>query len=408
MTIEPTNKRKPENLNNYKNSMNKVLKFCVFTFLIILGQVSDAQTKPTSQKSTVNEGVVKKNSATTKTCCTAAIPNRFGVKPSSKFTVLKEEIRPNVKNSEGMVWIPGGTFSMGGDNDQARQDEFPKHVVKLNGFFMDVTEVTNAQFAQFVAATGYITTAEKDINWEDLKKQLPSDTPKPEPETLKAASLVFVPTEGEVSLQDYSQWWSWTHRANWNHPKGKDSDVVGKEDLPVVHISWDDANAYCKWAGKRLPTEAEWEYAARGGLVKNVYTWGNEKVDEGKAHCNSFQGNFPYKNEGTDGFMGSAPVKSFVPNGYGLYDMAGNVWEWCADNYNNTYYDSFKEVKVVFNPKGPLKSFDPDEPLVAKKVMRGGSFLCNESYCSGYRVSARMKSSADSSMEHLGFRCVTN
>jgi formylglycine-generating enzyme required for sulfatase activity len=176
----------------------------------------------------------------------------------------------------------------------------------------------------------------------------------------------------------------------------------------VVHISWDDANAYCKWAGKRLPTEAEWEFAARGRLTKSVYTWGNENVDEGKYHCNYFQGNFPYKNEVSDGFIGSASVKSFEPNGYGLYDMAGNVWEWCADKYNNLYYDSFKKIKVTTNPKGPLKSYDPDEPLVEKRVMRGGSFLCNESYCSGYRVSARMKSSADSSMEHLGFRCVSN
>ena len=361
-----------------------------------------------AQQTVVKKEKVVKKTKNTKSCCTAAIPNRFCVKTKSNFTEGKMVTNSKIKNPDGMVWIPAGTFSMGGDNDQARQDEFPKHAVKLNGFFMDVTEVTNAQFAKFVAATGYVTTAEKDINWEDLKKQLPSDTPKPELETLKAASLVFVPTEGEVSLQDYSQWWSWSHGANWNHPKGKDSDIVKKENLPVVHISWDDANAYCKWAGKRLPTEAEWEYAARGGLTKNVYAWGNEKVDEGKMHCNYFQGNFPYKNEGSDGFMGSASVKSFTPNGYGLYDMGGNVWEWCADNYNNTYYDSFKRIKVAFNPKGPLKSYDPDEPLVAKKVMRGGSFLCNESYCSGYRVSARMKSSADSSMEHLGFRCVSN
>jgi formylglycine-generating enzyme required for sulfatase activity len=384
------------------------MKHSIVGIFLILSFVANAQTKPTSQKSTANKGIVNKKSATTKTCCTAAIPNRFGVKPSSKFTVLKEELRPNVKNSEGMVWIPGGTFSMGGDNNQARQDEFPKHDVKLKGFFMDATEVTNAQFAKFVTATGYITTAEKDINWEDLKKQLPSDTPKPESETLKAASLVFVPTQGEVNLQDYSQWWSWSHGANWKHPKGIDSDIVGKENFPVVHISWDDANAYCEWAGKRLPTEAEWEYAARGGLEKNTYVWGNDSVVDAKKQCNYWQGIFPYKNEVTDGFFGAAPVNSFQPNGYGLYDMAGNVWEWCADNYNYNYYDEFEKVQITINPKGPLKSYDPDEPLVAKRVMRGGSFLCNESYCSGYRVSARMKSSPDSSMEHLGFRCVTN
>jgi len=365
-------------------------------FLVVflgLGFLASAQTETASKKTNNENGPMPHEDTTVKTCCVAAVPNRF----ASKSTV---------KNPEGMVWIPGGTFSMGGDNDQARQDELPKHEVKLNGFFMDVTEVTNKQFAQFVEATAYVTTAEKDIDWDELKKQLPSDTPKPDAETLKAASLVFVPTQAEVNLQDYSQWWSWSHGANWKHPKGKDSDIVGKENHPVVQISWDDANAYCKWAGKRLPTEAEWEYAARGGLDKNVYAWGNTKVDEGKIHCNYWQGSFPYKNEVADGFFGAAPTKSFESNGYGLYDMAGNVWEWCIDLYNNTYYGEFENVKLSDNPKGPSASFDPDEPLVAKRVMRGGSFLCNESYCSGYRVSARMRSSADSSMEHLGFRCV--
>ena len=384
------------------------MKNNILVIFLMLSLFITAPFKIVAQQTTIKKEKAVNKTKNTKSCCTTAIPNRYAVKTKSNFTEGKSVTNSNIKNPEGMVWIPDGTFSMGGDNDQARQDEFPKHEVKLNGFFIDVTEVTNAQFAKFVAATGYVTTAEKDINWEDLKKQLPSDTPKPEPETLKAASLVFVPTEGEVSLQDYSQWWSWSHGANWNHPQGKDSNIVGKDNLPVVHISWDDANAYCKWSGKRLPTEAEWEYASRGGLLKNVYTWGNERVDEGKIHCNYFQGNFPYKNEGSDGFMGSATVKSFAPNGYGLYDMGGNVWEWCADKYNNLYYDAFKKIKVAIDPKGPLKSFDPDEPLVEKRVMRGGSFLCNESYCSGYRVSARMKSSADSSMEHLGFRCVSN
>ncbi len=198
------------------------------------------------------------------------------------------------------------------------------------------------------------------------------------------------------------------HGANWRHPKGPDRDIIGKEKYPVVHISWDDANAYCKWASKRLPTEAEWEYAARGGQANTTYTWGNAKIDAGTSKCNYWQGSFPYKNEVTDGFIGSAPVKSFAPNGYGLYDMAGNVWEWCADLYNNNYYSQFKNISVVNNPKGPLKSFDPDEPTVPKRVMRGGSFLCSDAYCSGYRCAARMKSSADSGMEHLGFRCVAD
>lgn len=343
-----------------------------------------------------------------KSCCSKAIPNRFDVKPSNKFSFQKQKVKATIKDIDGMVWIPGGIFEMGGDNSQAREDEFPKHLVQVDGFYMDITEVTNAQFAQFVAATGYITTAEKDIDWEDLKQQVPPTTPKPDAETLKAASLVFIPTEHEVNLQDYSQWWSWSHGANWKHPKGIGSDLIGKEDLPVVHISWDDANAYCKWSGKRLPTEAEWEFAARGGLEKNTYVWGNDSISDQKKQCNYWQGTFPYKNEITDGFFGAAPVKSFSPNGYGLYDMAGNVWEWCFDMYNYNYYKDFEKTKLAINPKGPTKSYDPDEPLLAKKSMRGGSFLCNESYCSGYRVSARMKSSPDSSMEHLGFRCVAN
>lgn len=384
------------------DKMKFIMRNTFFSIFWTLSIGVNGQIKPSSQKTDT------KKVTTAKSCCTTTTPDRFGLKTSSKFNVVKDGKMPSAKNPEGMVWIPGGTFSMGGDNNQARQDEFPKHTVKLDGFFMDVTEVTNAQFAKFVAATGYITTAEKDIDWEDLKKQLPSDMSKPEDEKLKAASLVFVPTESEVSLQDYSQWWSWSHGANWKHPKGIESDIVGKENLPVVHISWDDANAYCQWAGKRLPTEAEWEFAARGGLEKNTYVWGNDSVVDEKKQCNYWQGIFPYKNDVTDGFFGSAPVKSFSPNGYGLYDMAGNVWEWCADNYNYNYYDEFEKVQITNNPKGPLKSYDPDEPLVAKKVMRGGSFLCNESYCSGYRVSARMKSSPDSSMEHLGFRCVAN
>ncbi len=357
----------------------------------------------TAQKSTVSSKAV----STIKSCCTSKMPSRFGT-IKNKTTTGKQAINSPIKNHEGMVWIEGGTFSMGADNEQGRQDEYPKHSVKLNGFFIDVTEVTNEQFAAFVNATRYKTTAEKDVQWEELKKQLPAGSEKPDAELLKEASLVFVPTENPVSLQDYSQWWQWTHGANWKHPKGPGSDIVGKEKMPVVHISWDDANAYCKWAGKRLPTEAEWEYAARGGAKNNIYTWGNENVDNVKPACNYWQGSFPNKNENKDGYFGAAPVKSFAANGYGLYDMAGNVWEWCADLYHNKYYEQVAKLGTANNPKGATKSYDPDEPLVAKRVMRGGSFLCNESYCSGYRVAARMKTSADSGMEHLGFRCVTN
>ncbi len=383
--------------------MSVTIKNSMVWMFLFFAMSATAQKGKTKQKPALKDSV-----KSTKSCCTTKVPDRFASVKKNISTKGKLTVTANKLNHENMVWIEGGTFSMGADNEQGRQDEYPKHNVKLNGFYMDIAEVTNEQFAAFVIATGYITTAEKDVKWEDLKKQLPAGTAKPSAELLKAASLVFVPTEQAVNLQDYSQWWQWTHGANWKHPKGPDSDIVGKENLPVVHVSWDDANAYCKWAGKRLPTEAEWEYAARGGVKNNIYSWGNVNVDSGATKCNYWQGSFPNKNENTDGFYGAAPVKSFAPNGYGLYDMSGNVWELCADLYNNTYYKQLSRLGIATNPKGPAKSYDPDEPLIAKRVMRGGSFLCNESYCSGYRVAARMKTSSDSGMEHMGFRCVAD
>ncbi|WP_375446902.1 formylglycine-generating enzyme family protein [uncultured Fibrella sp.] len=311
-------------------------------------------------------------------------------------------------NRTGMVAIPAGTFLMGADNDQARPDEYPKHSVCLDGFWMDATEVTNAQFARFVKATGYITTAERKPDWEEMRKQLPPGTPKPADNLLVASSLVFSAPAQISSLADYSQWWQWVAGADWRHPEGPGSSIVGKENYPVVQVSWDDARAYANWAGKRLPTEAEWEWAARGGLRKAIYPWGNEPVDAGKPKANSWQGTFPVTNTKRDGFDQSAPVKSFIPNGYGLYDMAGNVWEWCSDYYRPDYYQTQARAGVVKNPTGPLQSVDPDEPTVPKRVQRGGSFLCNDSYCSSYRSSARMKSSPDTGLSHTGFRCVMN
>ncbi len=331
--------------------------------------------------------------------CHVPVPSRIkGLKLSNQVVEKKANISP-----KGMIKIPAGTYWMGSHDDQGRADEYPLHRVQVASFWMDETEVTNAQFAEFVIATGYLTTAEKAINWEEMAKQLPAGTVKPADSLLAPSSLVFVPTIGPVNLNDYSQWWEFKRGANWRHPEGPQSTIVGRENHPVVHISWDDASAYARWAGKRLPTEAEWEWASRGGLKNQIYPWGNESVNKSPYKANSFQGKFPYQDDALDGFKTTtAPVKSFRANAYGLYDMAGNVWEWCSDWYRNDYY----KKSGLLNPKGPKDSYDPDEPGVAKKVMRGGSFLCNDGYCSSYRCSARMKSSPDSGLQHTGFRCV--
>lgn len=329
------------------------------------------------------------------------VPQRFATTDSGTAG-----IKPSGDSSTaGMVYIPGGTFDMGGDNDQAAADEYPKHKVTVSPFYMDATEVTNAQFRKFVEATKYITTAERKPDWEEVKKTVPPGTPKPDESLLVAASLVFTPTDGPVDLNNFSAWWKWVPGANWKQPEGPGSSIVGKDNYPVVQVSWDDAVAYCKWAGKRLPTEAEWEFAARGGLVNAIYSWGNEPVNSGKPKCNSWEGKFPYFNEKKDGFATLAPGKNFAPNGYGLYDMSGNVWEWCNDWFDYNYYSTLKG-KTTINPQGPSKSYDPEDLYSPKKSLRGGSFLCNDSYCSGYRAARRMKSSPDTGLEHTGFRCV--
>ena len=307
-------------------------------------------------------------------------------------------------SKEGMVFIEGGVFFMGGDNNEARSDEFPKHEVKISSFWMDQTEVTNSQFKKFIDETGYVTTAERKIDWEDIKSALPPGTQKPHDSLLEPASLVFKEIKTN-NLADYSNWWSLVRNANWRQPFGPGSDIIGKENHPVVHVSWEDAYAYCEWSGKRLPTEAEYEYASRGGKLNNIYSWGNEKIDQNEIKANSWNGIFPQTNTIKDKFYYSSPVMSFPSNGYGLYDIAGNVWEWCSDWYHSEYYSMLPE-KGTKNPQGPENSYDPNEPFSEKKVIRGGSFLCNDSYCSGYRNAARMKNTPDSSSIHTGFRTV--
>jgi formylglycine-generating enzyme required for sulfatase activity len=304
-----------------------------------------------------------------------------------------------------MVWIPGGSFLMGSGDREGRPDEYPQHQVEVKGFWIDATEVTNGEFEKFVDATGYITTAEKAPDWNEIKKQLPPGTAKPADELLVAASLVFLPPSEQPVANN--QWWQWTKGASWKHPGGPGTGINGKENHPVVHVSWEDAEAYAKWAGKRLPTEAEWEFAARGGFQNKPFTWGDEPVETNDRKANIWQGEFPVTNTIKDGFERTAPVKSYPSNPYGLYEMAGNVWEWCADWYHAEYYEKAGKG-VLSDPKGPASSFDPEEPTTPKRVVRGGSFLCHASYCASYRVSARMKTSPDTGLEHTGFRCVAD
>ncbi len=306
----------------------------------------------------------------------------------------------------GMVWIPGGEFTMGTDSDVGWPDEKPAHRVRVDGFWMDETEVTNAQFRTFVEATGYVTTAEKPPSLEEIMRQMPPGTPPPPKEKLVPGSLVFRLTPGPVDTRDFSLWWHWTPGASWRHPEGPESSIEGKDDHPVVHVSWDDAVAYAQWAGKRLPTEAEWEFAARGGLDGKPYAWGEQKPTDTHIFANLWQGEFPYNNTAADGFIRTSPVKVFAANGYGLYDMAGNVWEWCGDWYQRDLYRSRTGKGAPANPRGPDRALDPARPFTPQRVQKGGSFLCNDSYCTRYRPSARHGSSPDTGMSHVGFRCV--
>jgi sulfatase modifying factor 1 len=303
------------------------------------------------------------------------------------------DTKPPGPAPEGMVWIPGGTFSMGTD-DPHMTEAHPWHGVTVSAFWMDRTEVTNAEFARFVAATGYVTSAERPLD--------PKDFPQLSVEDRAAGSPVFTPTDCLVPLDDASRWWRVVPGASWRHPEGPGSDLKSRADHPVVHVSWIDANAYAKWAGKRLPTEAEWEFAARGGLDRKHYVWGDDFNPGGKTLANTWQGAFPMSNTAADGFNGTAPVGSFPANGFGLVDMAGNVWEWCADWYRPGYDAS----SLATDPTGPPDSFDPEDPRTPKRVQRGGSFLCNDQYCKRYDPGSRGKSDPTSGTCNVGFRCV--
>jgi formylglycine-generating enzyme len=302
---------------------------------------------------------------------------------------------------EGMVWIAGGEFQMGSSDHRGRPDEYPVHTVRVSGFWMDINEVTNAQFSKFVEETGYVTTAERNQQRTGMLFVTHAGL-KEAGDSLPASSLVFV-----TPINHYSGWWRLVEGASWRKPQGPGSDISGKGDHPVVHISWEDAQAYCAWAGKRLPTEAEWEYAARGGKHNMRFAWGNEDVEEGAPKANTWQGNFPLKNTKWDGHERTAPVKTYPANAFGLYEMAGNVWEWCSDWYSSEYF-SQSDTTTLTDPPGPAMPYDVEEPAVKKRVVRGGSFLCHGSYCSSYRVSARMKVSPETSLEHTGFRCVAD
>ena len=302
---------------------------------------------------------------------------------------------------EGMAWIPARTFRMGSNDHYP--EEAPAHRVAVDGFWIDVVPVTNAGFARFVAATGYVTFAELAPKAEDYPGALP--------EMLVPASVVFVAPQGRVGLQDHFQWWQFLAGADWRHPQGPGSSIEGKDTHPVVHVAARDVEAYAAWAGKALPTEAEWELAARGGLDDREYAWGDEFAPGGVSLANTWQGEFPWQNSAADGWLGTSPVGAYPPNGYGLFDMIGNTWEWTADWYRPRHpADVAKACCIPENPRGGPEdaSFDPAQAQlrIPRRVMKGGSHLCAPNYCRRYRPAARMAQPVDTSTSHLGFRCV--
>lgn len=338
----------------------------------------------------------------------AVVCSLSGAWASDFLPTVELDAKPSAKAPDGMVWIPGGEFSMGGPKASAGlcspdtvRDALPVLRVSVKGFWMDRTEVTNAEFAKFVEATGHRTVAEIAPTREEF--------PDAPPEALVAGAVVFRPPPKAVDLGNHLQWWTYVEGANWRQPEGPGSSIKGRENHPVVHIAWPDAAAYAKWAGKRLPTEAEWEFAARGGLSGKTYAWGDDFQPGGKTMANTWQGRFPVKDEAKDGFAGTAPVASFPANGYGLHDMAGNVWEWVADWYRADAYPLMAKSaagKPVIDPRGPATSWDPTEPGVTKRGQRGGSFLCTDQYCTRYMIGTRGKGDINTPTNHTGLRCV--
>ena len=305
---------------------------------------------------------------------------------------------------KGMVWVPGGTFWMGCEGC-GMPDALPVHLVEVDGFWMDRTPVTNAEFERFVKATGYVTVAERPLK--------ASDYPGVPKDLLVPGSAVFTPTGRRVPLDNPLQWWKYTPGASWKHPEGRNvggalrQTVAERADHPVVHVAYEDVQAFATWAGKRVPTEAEYEFGARGGLDRNLYPWGNELRPGNTPAANIWQGTFPAKDDREDGFAGTSPVTAFPPNAFGLHDVGGNVWQWCADWYRPDYYASLaKAGGVARNPKGPADSFDPQEPGAAKRVLKGGSYLCTDQYCARYLVGSRGKAEVSSGASNLGFRLV--
>lgn len=312
-----------------------------------------------------------------------------------------KEIAP-AQAPSGMQWIPGGIFSMGSENFYP--EESPVHQVSVDGFWMDKHTVTNEQFACFVKATGYVTVAERPLN--------PTDYPGAPPENLVPGALVFQKTRGPVDLNNYANWWVWTPGTSWRCPFGPESSIDGIEQHPVVHVAYEDAEAYASWVGKELPTEAEWERAARGGLEGKIFTWGDEHFPDGKAMANFWQGEFPWQNLLVDGFEGTSPVGTFPPNDYGLFDMAGNVWEWTSDWYVQSHAGELTPscCGPAVNPRigSSEKSYDPAQPniRIPRKVVKGGSHLCAPNYCLRYRPAARQPQMIDTGISHMGFRCI--